>query len=246
MGIDALLWPTGDEKYKDMTAGKTFDEKKEAQKDLKSDFLMMDKLNGNNGLDADWSLESDRYQVWKVQDKLRWRLWKWLRDGDSYGRYYAKIFGLVIHDFEAKPTVYRDAQGHPRVEIHSVRPALRKTISGSTKTDLVVEITQRRRGYFDEDEQAEMDASVEPLDSNAHGDFIYRAGATILIDMATQEVRRVIRTLGDIKSDEALDKVRRFRVGKPDTGDNAFDAGIVDRFGSINEPFAFLHQREEI
>ena len=34
------------------------------------------------------------------------------RDGDTFGRDYAKLFGLVIEDHEAPPTVYR-SQGGP-------------------------------------------------------------------------------------------------------------------------------------
>lgn len=117
-------------------------------------------------------------------------------------------------------------------------------------TDLVVEVTQRRRGYFDPVEQEEMDRQDGHMARGEHGDFIYRAGSTILIDPKTQEVRRVIQTPGSIKDDAELDRVRRYLLGETDKSDNAFDAGLPDSIRSgrsflHDEPFALLHQRLE-
>jgi hypothetical protein len=250
MGKDTLVWPTGDEIYDDLLAEEKNIQKEDAKTGFKSGFLKFEKG------ETDWSLESDRYEVWKIQDQLGRKLWNWLiEEGDSYGSYYSKIFGLIIEDRDAPRTVYRngrgDHKGHPTVEVHSVRPAQRKTINGEIRTDLVVEITQRRRGYYDPAQQAKMDdkegGNREQMAGNEHGDFIFRAGATILIDLATQEIRRVIRTPGTIASDEELDRVRRFRLGEPEPADNAFDAGIPDSFGITGgvEPFALLHQQQE-
>ena len=87
--------------------------------------------------------------------------------------------------------------GLPAVEVHSVRTALRRSRRGAIVTDLVVEITQRRRGYFDEDVQRRKDAEgAEPQDQ---GDFRYRSGCTLLIDLDTMGIRRVIRTPSAIK-----------------------------------------------
>jgi hypothetical protein len=112
-------------------------------------------------------------------------------------------------------------------------------------TDLVIEITQRRDGYFDEDEQKARD---EPAAARGKPDFNYRAGATILIDPSTSEVRRVIRTPGTIADDDQLARVRRFLDGGDGTG-NAFDGGrplsLRDRDpGHRDEPFALLHRME--
>ena len=200
--------------------------------------------------DTDWSLGSDRYKVWLAQAELRKKFWLWLLEGDYYGRYYAELFGLVIHDLEAPRTVYRNKRHQPSIEVHAVRPALRRTKDGSVITDLVVEITQRRRGYFDPDEQKKMDQQGNPLPQNKHGDFIYRAGATILIDPATQAVRRVMRTQGTIGNDDELEQVRGFLLNKSDKSDNAFDGGLAKSFRLRksflrNEPFALLHRRLE-
>ncbi len=90
MGQDSLAWPSGEEMMRNMVAAGTIGH---TETDLKGD-LKKNFLSAAQG----WNLESDRHAVWKNLDTLRWRLWRWLRDGDSYGRDYAKLFGLVIDD----------------------------------------------------------------------------------------------------------------------------------------------------
>jgi hypothetical protein len=242
MGIDALLWPSGDDLFEDLMY--RVSDEADSREYMKKNLLNV------TGQDTDWNLESDRFRVWRAQDNLRWKLWRWLLEGDQYGRYYSELFGLVIYDHEAPRTVYRNKHNNPTIEVHSVRPALRRTIHGGVRTDLVVEITQRRRGYYDPAEQAQEDQQDGHMNRRKHGDFVYRAGATILIDPTTQEVRRVIRTPGTIKDDEELDRVRRYLLGATEETDNAFDAGLPVSIRSgksslRNEPFALLHQRME-
>ncbi len=242
MGPDALAWPTGDELMKDLVAaGKASDQESERRRYMKSNFLQAM---------AGWGLENDRFEIWTALDGMRLRLWRWLRDGDSYGHDYANLFGLVIEDHDAPPTVYRNKSGEPTVEVHAVRPAVRRSVYGGSRTDLVVEVTQRRRGYFDPREQERMDRRTDPVPRGEDGDFKYRAGCTILIDPATQEVRRVIRTPGTVADGRELDRVRRFLTGETGITGNAFDAGLATSFragrpATRNEPFALLHQDPE-
>lgn len=241
-GLDALAWPSGDDLMRNLeAAGTDRAEDLGRRKYLKENFLA--------SMAKDWTLESDRFEVWKTLDGLREKLWFWLRNGDHYGHAYARLFGLVIEDSEAKPTVYRK-DGRPTVEVHAVRPAIRRTIQGSSRTDLVVEITQRRRGYFKPEEQKEKDSSPVPLSSEERGDFTYRAGCTILIDLKTQKVRRVIRTFGRITDDPALERVRKFLCGETGVSGNAFDAGLALSLSGPHramrdEPFALLHFLED-
>ena len=122
-------------------------------------------------------------------------------------------------------------------------------LRGMSSTDLVIEITQRRDGYFDEDEQKRMEAlPANGRAARTRPDFYYRAGATILVDPATSEVRRVIRTPGTIADTAELDGVRDFLSAGGGLG-NAFDglAPSLRRraYGSREEPFALLHQLED-
>ena len=243
MGVDALAWPSGEESMKEMMADGSMEH-------------MPDELRVQLGrfvLDAsrNWNLESDRFKVWQDLDRVRALLWKWLHEGDSLGRDYARLFGLVIDEAAAAPTVARGKDG-PAVEIHAVRPAMRRTASGMISTDLVIEITQRRDGYFDPREQAKVDQpAAAGRRKRAEPDFRYRAGATILIDPTTSEVRRIIRTPGTINDNAELDRVRRFLLGESGGSDNAFDGGRAMSLRlrgaeTREEPFALLHQLEEV
>jgi hypothetical protein len=138
----------------------------------------------------------------------------------------------------------------PAVEIHSVRPTFRRTTDGRVRTDIVIEITQRRRGYFDPEKQAAVDSRSARASATPEPDFIFRAGCTVLVDPWTAEVRRVIRTDGTIADDEGLARVREFLTGERGVVGNSFDAGIAEGLGEDGrsarvEPFALLHQLEE-
>jgi hypothetical protein len=238
MGIDALVWPTGEELLRELKAEGTMEHQPEELRAHLTSFVLQAARN--------WNLESDRFQVWKDLDRLRPALWQWLRNGDSFGRDYARLFGLVMEHKDAPATVSKGQDQGPAVEVHAVRPAMRRGSQGMLKTDLVIEVTQRRDGYFDTDVQKRMDAGggerIPP-------DFIYRAGATIVIDPATREVRRVIRTAGTITDEGEMDRVRRFRMGARDGG-NAFDGGLGRSLrvqeGQRDEPFALLHAAAEV
>ena len=238
MGADALAWPTGEELMRELIAEGTMHHLPEDLRGHLKPFVLDAARN--------WNLESDRFEVWKDLDRLRPALWSWLRGGDSYGRDYARLFGLVIERGEAPQTVSKGRDGGPAVEIHSVRPALRRSVQGNSKIDLVIEVTQRRDGYFDTAVQRKIDAGGPRVPP----DFIYRAGATIVIDPATRDVRRVIRTPGTISDDRELDRVRRFRMGAHEGG-NAFDGGLgrslrFEQDDDRDEPFALLHAVEEV
>jgi len=243
MGQDALVWPRGEELLRDLEGPGSRLETPEQMRTRLQSFVQTAMQK--------WSLESDRFEVWKEMRRARAALRQWLRDGDATGgRLYARLFGLVIDEGEAPPTVFRTDTG-PAVEVHAVRPALRRTLAGGVRTDLVLEITQRRRGYFDAEKQEKLDRrrvrrSGPELPPH---DFVYRAGCTVLIDPHTAAVRRVIRTRGTIADDEELNRVRRFLSGETGATGNAFDAGLAVSLRRDvrprDEPFALLHQIEE-
>ena len=187
-----------------------------------------------------WDLESDRCETWEAIDGQAASLWAWLMNGE--GRKLAPVFGLVLDD--APPTVFRSRTTTSRVavEVHSVRSAVRRSPRGGTVTDFVVEITQRRRGYFDPEKQKGMDAPGSFLDPDDKGDFRYRAGCTLLINPATMEVRRVIRTAGTVADDGQLARIRQFLTGELEPS-NAFDAARTAL--QAREPFALLHHYSE-
>lgn len=148
--------------------------------------------------------------------------------------------GIVIKADPNLQTIYRnryDERFHS-VEIHAVRVATRLGDRGWAVPDLVVEITQRRRGYFDDKEQKERDEDGK-FGKKPHGDFKFRAGCTLLVNPATYEIRRVIRSAGAIDDDEALGQMRWYlmRGAEPP---NAFASPSL--IATAREPFALLHR----
>jgi hypothetical protein len=190
-----------------------------------------------------WTFDVDRHKQWLQADLEATTLWSWLMKGK--GKKLARAFGLVLDEDHPPPTVFRSRSGDNRVavEVHSVRRALRRTPRGDTITDVVVEITQRRRGYFDEKKQAAMDAgTTEPADA---GDFRYRAGCTVLLDPTTMQVRRVIRTAGTIADNAQLERVRRYVTEGAPGPANAFEPASRAMQQHGREPFALLHRSKE-
>ena len=267
MSIEALLWPSGAEVIADsqaaapaasIKAAPSGSAVKKALGDSESAISRLftepqkSKARGAPGSKREWhlhkwDLSSRRHQVWKNMEESRIALWHWLVAGE--GRQYLKAFGLVV-DKNAPKTVYRDKFGTPTVEIHSVRTALRRDARGATVTDLVVEVTQRRRGYFSEEDQKKADARKTDFSGKEDGDFKFRAGCTIVIDTTKNVFRHIIRTPGTIADDGELALVRKFRAGETDGGSNAFDgqrrASLQEaRLRGYDEPFALLHRRSE-
>jgi len=185
-----------------------------------------------------WDLQSDRLKTWVDAETNAAVLWGWLmKDPDR-----ARAFGIVLDEDNPPVTVFRSrASGKVAVEVHSVRRAVRRGPRGETVSDLVVEITQRRRGYFDPKVQKEKD-QAKSFDNDDQGEFKYRAGCTLLIDAKTMEVRCVIKTRGTVSDDQQLERVRQFLTEGSEPV-NAF-ARPRDTLRA-SEPFALLHRHGE-
>lgn len=182
-----------------------------------------------------WHLESNRYQVWKGMRENAKRLHAWFTK--RKGRELAPAFNLVL-DKGVPATVSQSNDGIPYLEVHSVRTALRRTPRGGTTTDLVVEITQKRDGYFDEARQDRADQGHD----EGKCDFTYRAGCTLIID-EQMNVRRVVTTAGSIVDNEQLEAQRRYRKSHLGFPLNEYHTSGATE--SQKEPFALLHELGE-
>lgn len=275
MSSDALLWPSGSEALLDESAtvsteatvepiseerskqnrmaiqaavGVMFDEpalrnRKSAAGNSELTEAIDEVDSSAGGLALDWNLQTDRRRAWESISSNGAILHRWLTEGG--GREYANAFGLEL-DEGAPPSVYRDRGGkRPAVEVHSVRTAFRRGSKGSQLTDLVVEITQRRRGYFDRERQAKIDSGYEKITAGDRGDFRFRRGCTILIDPTTMDVRRVIRTPGTVSDNKELERVRAFITREDPPPGNAFDADAYIG-SSQGEDFAHVHRLHAI
>ncbi len=208
----------------------------------------------------DWRVSSDRKAIAKSSDELQKRTWEWLDrmygaeerpdprtrpTGFSVERTAVSALGLALHPDAPRSIQRSQTTGKPSVQVHSVRYALRSLQDGSTIRDVVIEIVQKRRGYFDPAIQDEVDGLKidlprDPCEGNARyrPDFTLRGGCSLLIDGECGQVRDVIAK--DILSEERLARRRKY-----ESGDSLPGFGITYdrvRLDPGREPFAMLHR----
>ena len=213
----------------------------------------------------EWQMTVRREDICKRIDRYRMLTWLWMYDmlakpGEvrESPASFAKDLGLAL-DAAAPGSVFRSRKIYrnrkerlPTLEIHSVRVARRQEQYGQTKTDLVIEMTQRRRGYLDPKKQDEVDDPkvlkrnpdfLNPEADHWKGkykhDFTYRGGCTLLIDGETGIVRYCITK--DICSESRLARQRVFAADNLTPSLRAtYDP---EGAGSASlEPFAMLHR----
>jgi hypothetical protein len=213
-------------------------------------------LGGAEGLPAlvpDWGSGTDLQHAATQAEHSRQQLCEAIarlrEENIDTARSAAQAAGLAIGD-DAPGSIERDGEGHPRLEVTSVRPARRIGPEGHTICDLVIEMTQRRYGYYDPDEQRRADAG-DTLPSEP--DFIFRGGCTLLVDPETARVRYCIYK--DIQSSGRLERTRDYLAGHADPSLRATVFGDprqtyyrqlvrneADLEGGQMEPFALLHR----
>jgi hypothetical protein len=119
------------------------------------------------------------------------------------------------------------------VEVHSIRPARRTTADGQPMTELVVEITQRRKGFLDPERQAKADRDG----GQGQPDFWFRGGCTLLIDPLTAQVRYAI--VKHVTSAGRLARQRAFLGGADGSLRATYFGKPTPR--ELAEPFACVH-----
>ncbi|HJZ59698.1 MAG TPA: hypothetical protein VKE74_32440 [Gemmataceae bacterium] len=154
----------------------------------------------------------------------------------------ARSLGLSPGD-DAWNTIYRSTDGLPALEVHSVRSTRRPLQSGRTIIDLVIEMTQRRRGYLDPEKQKRAEKlpgdSPRWRDEEFKPDFRVRGGCTLLINSETGELRYCIAK--NIRSDARLARQRDFVEGLSAPSLRATYTAASNGAGG-REPFALLHR----
>jgi len=123
----------------------------------------------------------------------------------------------------------------PAFEVHSARISRRTGPDGHELHLLVVQMTQRRRAYFDPREQDQADAGdIGEIGAKRweNPDFWFRGGATLHVDLRDGRLLRIIRKR--IDNADRLKGERAFRTGET--------TGTPPSFGDGTEPFAFLHR----
>ena len=122
----------------------------------------------------------------------------------------------------------------PNVEVHSVRTTRRAGPDGQDVRQLVIEVTQRRRGFFDPEEQKRQESHQ---DAPEPPEFTFRGGATLIFDMFTGNLRYTVRKR--ITGESRLAAQREFMLARAMSklGMAYSGAGEPSR-----EPFALVHR----
>jgi hypothetical protein len=198
----------------------------------------------------EWQTTADRAHIDHLNHDYQYITWAWIkgqlsgprpkngRDGDP-----AEALGLALGP-GAPATIYRSKRdGLPALEVHAVRSARRPLEDGRTIIDLVIEMTQRRRGYLDPDTQTRADSlppdSPEWQKAELRPDFILRGGCTLLINGETGEVRYCVSK--NIASPSRLARQRGFTSGGAGPSLRAtYTPGTPG--APAAEPFALLHR----
>jgi Subtilase family len=168
-------------------------------------------------MSIDWDLSVERTTAYTSSNENAATFWRWLMNPDQVSDEEIETLGLVRLDQPQQVTIGPYIGELRRIEIHSVRPARRVGPDGNIRSDLVVEITQ----------------SFRP--SQFPG-ARYRGGCTLLIDLATTEVRYMVRK--KVKSPE------RISAQLDPGGDSKF--GLHGNYfaddAPAREPFALMHR----
>ncbi len=180
-----------------------------------------------------WAIMSDRKKAYHRMHADARLVHDWIAENaENLG--FGRVLGLELGGARLHQTI-TSRRGTQRFEVHSVRPARRQGADGRPVTDLVIQITQKRRGYTNSDIQAKADDGHDVPDA----DFTFRGGCTLVIDLPNARVRRCI--VKDILSDTRLTFQRDYRKDSSDQSLWATYFGDL-RTEESAEPFAMMHR----
>jgi len=196
-------------------------------------------------IEIDWLKEidfpyiADRREIYETATRRCADLFNWLWDNARISHEAMRSMGLWLREDAPKTIRRRQKDGdrrprRPAVEVHSVRVANRVGPDGDQEQQLIIEITQERRGYRTPKAQQQVESRGRVAGLTA--DFVFRGGATLIVDLRTREVRYCISK--DIASTERLAAQRAFQFGADSEALGATYFGAASR----DEPFAFVHR----
>jgi hypothetical protein len=207
---------------------------------------------GGEALPAlEWQSSESRARIAEWSDRFQAFTHQWLTEtllgdqGEVHDPQLVKALGLELSSSTRKGSLFRSkSNGRPTLEIHSLRSSYRPTEDGHTIHDLVLEITQRRRGYLNEAVQADAerlahDAPDWDQPPYTPRDFVVRGGCTLLIDGQTGAVRYAI--VKPIFSESRLARQRAYALGVTGPSLRATYMRAVPG-APPPEPFAALHR----
>lgn len=190
-------------------------------------------INWLDGIDTGY--RESREEVWKQAIDNAATFYGRLRDRSHFSADTLRKMGLSLGE-NAPRTIRRSrASGEPVLDVQSVRTTRRIGPDGEDLPQLVVEITQERRGFSEKALQDEADSDVSGRASRG-ADFVFRGGCTLVIDLHSRKIRYIVGK--DIESAARLEVQRRFLFER----DSESLGATYFALGSRDEPFAFLHR----
>lgn len=212
---------------------------------LSADDLLNFQIPAKHGTPAVRLHLTPRYQrslSFQQSEDNRKVVWQWLTQSEAKNPKWEQALGVFFSAKRAKPRITgslfaspSSASIEPAVEVHSVRTCRRAGPDGQDLRQLVIEITQRRRGYFDAEEQRRQDEANLKSGKPQPWDFTFRGGATLIIDLRDGTLRYVIRKR--IDDNARLDAQRTFT--------QAANSGLAMTYRGPREqdnPFAMIHR----
>jgi hypothetical protein len=177
-----------------------------------------------------------RSELFQLNDTNCWKVWRALDQAFAKDPALCAQFGLKLN----VPRYTRNGTVDPHqrkgavttFDVFSVRPTRRQLSDGTSRVDIIVVVTQRRRVPIDP--KLPDDKEVPPAES-----FWFRGGATLLLDpnQGHPRIRYAI-----VKSSESRERIAIQR--------NMLDGSYLSPtralyFGhAIHEPFAMMHADE--
>jgi hypothetical protein len=184
----------------------------------------------------------------RIAEQNRNIVQNWIMESDdlAYDRAWQEACGVIFRAGlvgpEPNSVMHWPPEGNvkkprywPKVEVHSVRTTRRTGPDGQDVRQLVIEVTQRRRGFFGPDQQRTEDEERQKLP--APSDFTFRGGATLIFDMFSGKLRYTIRKR--ITDDKRLKTQRDFLIDRA-TGN--LGMAYAGTRGFAREPFAMVHR----
>jgi hypothetical protein len=164
-------------------------------------------------LDLKWQLGCDRREAYSNSKRCAAALHKWL--SQVLHEKNAHHFGL---DF-----TQRDADGRPRFEVHSVRPASRILDDGKVRNELIIVITQKKKIP----NQLLPSMTIE-----------MRGGATLIVDIDNDAAPIRYAVLKNINSEFGIQSRQAFAANR---SSSAYDLYFGGQSDWATEPFALIH-----
>ena len=169
-----------------------------------------------NEMSVDWDLNIERQAAYKSSNENAKRFWHWLMDPQQVSDDEIAALGLIRIAAPLSDKIGDQPGELHKIAVHSVRLARRVGPFGNIRSDLVVEITQTFR-------PAQRPGAR------------FRGGCTLLIDLATAEVRYLVRK--KVNNAERMAEQLRFGADAKDELRANYFADDSD----TREPFALMH-----